>query len=86
IAHHAEPVLVDLDHNPATPAVRQTADTDMLDFNGDGVSDEADLVAGEGRIVDVDGDDVITLDDLRDVNLDGVINARDLTADDNNPL
>ncbi|NII57248.1 peroxidase family protein [Sphingomonas aerolata] len=86
IAHHAEPVLVDLDHNPATPAVRQTADTDMLDFNGDGVSDEADLVAGLGRIVDVDGDEVITLDDLRDVNLDGVINARDLIADDNNPL
>ena len=86
IAHHAEPVLVDTDHNPATPGVRQTADTDMLDYNGDGVSNAADLVAGAARIRDADHDGSITVADLADVNLDGAIDARDLVADDNNPF
>ncbi len=86
IAHHAEPVLVDLDHNPATDPLRQIADTDLLDFNGDGVSDEADLVAGAAFIVDANEDREITVADLADVNLDGRIDASDLVADDNNPL
>ncbi len=86
IAHHAEPVLLDLDHNPATDPVRQIADTDLLDFNGDGVSDEADLVAGAAFIVDANEDREITVADLADVNLDGRIDASDLVADDNNPL
>ncbi len=86
IAHHAEPVLVDLDHNPATDPLRQIADTDMLDYNGDGVSDEADLVSGVLRITDADEDGEITVADLADVNLDGRIDASDLVADDNNPL
>ncbi len=86
IAHHAEPVLLDLDHNPATDPVRQIADTDLLDYNGDGVSDEADLVSGVLRITDADEDGEITVADLADVNLDGRIDASDLVADDNNPL
>ena len=86
IAHHAAPALVDLDHNPATPAVRQTADTDTLDFNGDGVIDNADLVAGLGVIRDANHDGLITIADLADVNLDGEITAADRVADDRNPL
>ena len=46
----------------------------------------ADLVAGLGKIVDANHDGVIDLADLADVNLDGVINGADLVADDRNPL
>ncbi|TCM71149.1 peroxidase family protein, partial [Rhizobium sp. BK068] len=86
IAHHAEPVMVDTDHDPGTPAVRQVADTDVLDFNGDGVINAADLAAGAGQIKDADHNGVIDLADLADVNLDGEITAADLIADDRNPL
>ncbi|MCY7397713.1 MAG: hypothetical protein LH466_02590, partial [Sphingomonas bacterium] len=86
IAHHAAPAIVDHDHNPATPKVAQTADTDRLDYNSDGVIDNADLVAGLGKIVDANHDGVIDLADLADVNLDGSIDKADLVADDRNPL
>ena len=87
IAHHAAPGTWDHDNNPApsSPKVNQTADTDVLDYNSDGVVNSADLVAGAGVIVDANNDTVIDLLDLADVNLDGVINAADLVADDRNP-
>jgi Ca2+-binding RTX toxin-like protein len=88
IAHHAAPSIVDHDHNPATPRIAQIADTDYLDYNGDGVVDQADVDAGilAGGLVDADGSSVIDIEDLRDVNLDGVIDGKDLIADDRNPL
>jgi Ca2+-binding RTX toxin-like protein len=84
IAHHAAPSLIDHDRNPATPSIKQVADTDQLDFNGDGVIDNNDLIAGAGIIRDANNDRTINLSDLADVNLDGVINAADLVADDRN--
>ena len=92
IAHHAAPNdKLDHDRNPGTPTVEQTADTDLLDFNSDGVIDQNDVIAGTagigpGFLSDANGDSVIDLADLADVNLDGVINIADLTADDRNPL
>ena len=86
IAHHAAPSFVDHDHNPATPKLQQIADDDVLDFNGDGIINDEDLTAGLGKILDADGDGLITLADLADVNLDGVINTADRTANDRNPL
>ncbi|GBD48039.1 heme peroxidase [Methylopila sp. Yamaguchi] len=86
IAHHAIPGATDHDHNPGTPPVQLVADGDRLDVNGDGSINAADLTAGAGRIQDANGDSVIDLADLADVNLDGVIDGKDLVADDNNPL
>ncbi|MHC2002030.1 peroxidase family protein [Methylobacterium sp. CM6241] len=86
IAHHAEPVFVDHDHNPGTPKLQQVADDDRLDFNGDGVSNAADLAAGAGVIRDANQSGGIDLDDLKDLNFDGRIDAADLVADDRNPL
>ncbi|MBU2359366.1 MAG: hypothetical protein KKB02_10615, partial [Alphaproteobacteria bacterium] len=87
IAHHAGPGIVDPDHNPGTDnSVAQIADFDMIDANGDGVSDAADVTLLAGRLTDVTGDGVIDVADLADVNLDGVIDAADLVADDHNPL
>jgi Ca2+-binding RTX toxin-like protein len=88
IAHHAEPVFVDADHNPATPKTQQVADSDVLDFNGDGVSNAADVAAGvaAGKVVDANHDGVTDVLDLADVNMDGVIDGADLIADDRNPL
>ena len=87
IAHHAAPGQWDHDGNPATPKVNQTADTDVLDYNGDGVINATDLVTivGRGVVVDANHDGVVDLLDLADVNLDGAINAADLVADDRNP-
>ena len=87
IAHHAAPGKWDHDNNPTTPKVNQTADTDVLDYNGDGVINATDLItiAGRGVVVDANLDGVINLLDLADVNLDGAINAADLVADDRNP-
>jgi Ca2+-binding RTX toxin-like protein len=84
IAHHAAPSVVDHDHNPATPKIEQVADDDTLDYNSDGIIDANDLTAGAGVIQDANNDGVIDLLDLKDVNLDGVINARDTVADDRN--
>ncbi len=59
----------------------------MLDANGDGISDAADVAylndgamtyLGE-RLTEANGDLVIDAADLADVNLDGVINARTLS-------
>ena len=88
IAHHAAPGVVDHDHNPATPKITQTADTDYLDYNGDGTVDQDDVDAGilAGDLVDADGDADIDIEDLKDVNLDGVIDGKDLVADDRNAL
>ena len=94
IAHHAAPALVDHDHNPATPKIQQITDSDMLDANGDGLSDAADVAyLNDGamtylghRLTDANGDLVIDAADLADVNLDGVINAKDTVADDHNAL
>lgn len=86
IAHHAAPGYADLDHNPMTPAVKQVADDDLLDANGDGVSNAADVALLGGRLTDANGDSVIDELDLADVNLDGVIDNADLVADDGNPL
>ncbi|MBB3320059.1 Ca2+-binding RTX toxin-like protein [Rhizobium sp. BK181] len=55
IAHHAEPVFVDADHNPATPPVRQTADLDSLTVDDndpltyDNEMLDAHFVTGDGR-------------------------------------
>ena len=81
--------LADIAHS-ANPFDSQTgallaADDDRLDFNNDGVVDDADLVDGAGVIVDADGDGDIDLDDLADVNLDGTINAADFIGDDGDP-
>jgi len=86
IAHHAAPKLVDHDHNPFTPRLKQVADDDRLDANGDGVADAADVTALGSTLTDANGDSVIDELDLADVNLDGVINGKDLVADDRNPL
>ncbi|MBY0381690.1 MAG: calcium-binding protein [Xanthobacteraceae bacterium] len=88
IAHHAEPVLVDADHNPATPKTQQVADSDVLDFNGDGVSNAADVTAGvaAGKVVDANNDGVTDVLDLADVNMDGAVDSADLISDDRNPL
>ena len=87
IAHHAAPGKWDNDGSPATPKINQTADTDVLDYNGDGVISATDLVTivGRGVVVDANHDGVVDLLDLADVNLDGAINAADLVADDRNP-
>ncbi len=86
IAHHAVPGMYDSngDRVPDTP---MTADTDYLDYNRDGVVDQADVDAGilAGDLIDANGDGSIDIEDLRDVNLDGVIDAADLVADDRNP-
>ena len=86
IAHHAAPGTVDHDHNPATPKITQTADTDYLDYNGDGLVNQDDVDAGAlaGDLTDADGSSGIDIEDLRDVNLDGAIDAKDLVADDRN--
>ena len=88
IAHHAAPGTVDHDHNPATPKITQTADTDYLDYNGDGAVNQADVDAGvlAGDLTDVDGLNGIDIEDLRDVNLNGVFDAADLVANDRNAL
>ena len=98
IAHHAAPGLVDHDHDPATPKIQLVADNNLLDYNGDGVINATDLinipdgtdttvgVFHYGVVTDANGNGGIDLDDLRDVNLDGVINGADLVADDRNPL
>ncbi|MFD1302084.1 peroxidase family protein, partial [Methylobacterium marchantiae] len=86
IAHHAEPVFVDHDHDPATPKLKQVADDDLLDVNGDGRSDQADLDAGTAFIQDANHNGGIDLGDLADINLDGKIDAADRVADDRNPL
>jgi Ca2+-binding RTX toxin-like protein len=88
IAHHAAPSFVDHDHNPATPKIQQIADSDLLDYNGDGVSDQADVDAAvlANVLIDANNDGFINTLDLADVNLDGVINAVDLIADDRNPF
>uniref|UniRef100_UPI00247ABACF peroxidase family protein n=1 Tax=Methylobacterium segetis TaxID=2488750 RepID=UPI00247ABACF len=46
IAHHAEPVMVDHDHNPATPAIRQTADLD------DGIVDDGNALTYDNEMLD----------------------------------
>lgn len=86
ISHHAAPGMVDADHNPATPKIKQVADSDVLDANGDGVSDAADVAFLGVRLTDANVDGAVDVLDLADVNLDGVINAKDLIADDHNPL
>ncbi|MFM2100211.1 MAG: hypothetical protein RLZZ366_1750 [Pseudomonadota bacterium] len=86
IAHHAAPKTIDHDHDPATPKIKQVADSDVLDANGDGVSDAADVAYLGARLTDANGDTFINEADLADVNLDGVIDAKDLIADDFNPL
>jgi Ca2+-binding RTX toxin-like protein len=58
IAHHAAPGFFDNDGNPATPRVRQAADTDV-DVNGNGVYDE-----GIDVLTDVNGDGQITTADF----------------------
>ncbi len=85
IAHHAGPGFVDFDRN-GSKETKQIADTDVLDFDANGVINAADLAAGLGVIQDANGNSVIDLDDLRDVNLDGVIDAKDRVADDRNSL
>jgi Ca2+-binding RTX toxin-like protein len=86
IAHHAAPGSYDSDPSSTSyvPA-DQVADSDMLDFNRDGVVNAADVTAAGALLTDANGDTVIDVLDLADVNLDGVINAKDLTADDRNP-
>ena len=88
IAHHAGPGFVDFNHDGVLngPDVLQTADTDYLDYNRDGVVNQADVDAGvlAGDLVDADGSTVVDIEDLKDVNLDGAINAADLVADDRN--
>ena len=86
IAHHAAPAVVDHDHNPGTAKIQQITDFDMLDANGDGVSDAADVTALGTLLTDANGDTVIDALDLADVNLDGTINAKDAVADDHNSL
>jgi Ca2+-binding RTX toxin-like protein len=86
IAHHAEPVLIDADHNPFTPKTQQVADDDRLDFNGDGVANAADVTSAGAALTDANHDGNIDVLDLADVNLDGTIDAKDLIADDHNPL
>ncbi len=88
IAHHSAPGTVDHDGNPFTPKVAQTADTDYLDYNSDGVVNQADVDAAvlAGDLTDADGLNGIDIEDLRDVNLDGTINGADLVADDRNNL
>ena len=86
IAHHAAPVFVDAYHNPFTPPTKQTADTDLLDANGDGVINAADVTAAGARLKDANHDGTIDVRDLADVNLDGTIDGKDLIADDLNPL
>lgn len=89
ISHHAAPGFADLDHN-GSKETKQVADTDVLDFNGDGVINATDLTEGTAstvlvKIKDANNSGGIDLDDLRDVNLDGMINAADRVADDRNP-
>ncbi len=88
IAHHAGPGFVDFNHDGIMngPDVLQVADTDYLDYNRDGVVSQADVDAGvlAGDLVDADGNTVIDIEDLKDVNLDGSINAADLVANDRN--
>jgi Ca2+-binding RTX toxin-like protein len=86
IAHHAAPGKVDHDGNPATPKIKQVADSDILDANGDGTSDAADVAFLGTRLSDANGDGAIDVLDLADVNLNGVIDAQDLIANDSNPL
>jgi Ca2+-binding RTX toxin-like protein len=92
IAHHAAPNMVDHDGNPGTPKIAQVADSDVLDANGDGVSNAADVafltdVTLPGiRLTDANGDGSIDTLDLADVNLDGTIDGKDLVANDRNPL
>ena len=57
IAHHAAPKLVDHDHDPATPRIRQVADAD-IDANGNGIYDDGDTLS------DVNGDGVVNTDDF----------------------
>ncbi len=79
--------VIDIAHH-AAPGVGQVADSNVLDYNGDGVVDATDVDDGiaAGDLVDADGSGMIDIGDLADVNLDGVINDADLVADDRNPL
>ena len=86
IAHHAAPNMVDHDGNPGTAKIAQVADSDVLDANGDGVSNAADVTFLGAQLTDANGDTVIDVADLADVNLDGVIDDKDLVANDRNPL
>ncbi|KQT09615.1 peroxidase family protein [Ramlibacter sp. Leaf400] len=95
IAHHAAPAIVDHDHNPGTPRVAQTADTD-IDADGDGVYDAPEDftdandngVFDEGEtFVDADGDGVWDQNDtLTDVNGDLQVTTADFYADDGDGL
>jgi Ca2+-binding RTX toxin-like protein len=86
IAHHAAPKFVDHDHDPLTPKIQQVADSDLLDYNGDGVANALDVAALGALLTNANGDSVVDEADLADVNLDGIINAADLVADDRNPF
>ena len=91
ISHHASPGKFD-GNGDGFKESNQTADNDMLDANGDGVSNAADVAyLNDGaltflgkRLTDANGDSTIDAADLADVNLDGVINTADTVADDHN--
>ena len=90
-ARHAAPGFIDTNRNGVQDGgeLLQVADFDMLDANGDGLSNAADVahLTLIGRpLTDANGDSVIDALDLADVNLDGVINATDLVANDQNAL
>ena len=86
IAHHAAPGSFDANKDGFKESP-QTADVDMLDYNGDGVVNQrdVDLAVADGKLHDVTGDNQVTIADLADVNLDGKIDAKDTVADDRNP-
>ncbi len=72
IAHHAGPVLIDHDGNPATPKVQQIADLDIQDVNRDGKIDAIDIAADNH---DVNRDGVVNAADL--IADDGASNTYD---------
>ena len=90
-ARHAAPGFIDANRNGVQDVgeLLQVADFDMLDANRDGLSNAADvapLILLDTPLTDADNDGDIDADDLQDVNLDGVIDAKDLVADDHNAL
>ncbi len=69
IAHHAAPGTFDHDGNPSTPKIRQTADLDIRDVDGDGKITQVDIAANNH---DVNGDGVVNALDLTaDDHVDG---------------